>query len=193
MEHNDVFHLDLATGEDTLFLQDYVYEVFDHPEAIIVLDYEFWQHDSGKYIYCGAYVSVDLIAYISRYDSMNVFTYLGEVKNVEISGQSDSLIYASLNNTLIKSHDGGYTWVEAPNTNNFYFLIALLPFNDQILFSIKYHPDYVLMKSTDGGNTFFAMDSTVKWNVDRHQMVFDPDSVHVYALNYIGLIISIIY
>ncbi len=183
-EHNDVYHLDLVTGQDTLFLQDYFHEGFDRTEAVKVLDYEFWQHDPGKYIYCGAYVSVDPTAYISRYDSVNVYIWLGEVKNVEISGQSDSLVYASLNNTLIKSHDCGYTWIEDPNTNNFYFLIALLPFNDQVLFSIKDYPNYILMKSTDGGKNFFAVDSTVKWNVDRHQMVFDPDSVHVYAMNY---------
>jgi hypothetical protein len=181
-EHNDVYHLDLATGQDTLFLQDYFYEGFDRTEAIIVLDYEFWQNDPGKYIYCGAYFSIDPTVYISRYDSVNVYLWMGEMQNVEISRQSDSLVYASLNNTLIKSHDGGYTWVEDLNTNNFYILIAMLPFNDQVLFSIN--PNYILMKSTDGGENFFAVDSTVKWNVYCHQMVFDPDSVHVYAMNY---------
>ncbi|MBN2365616.1 MAG: T9SS C-terminal target domain-containing protein [Calditrichaeota bacterium] len=185
---NDVYHMDLCQGNVTLFLQEYY---FTDPsgfndDGVVVEDYEFWHKDPASYIYCGAWMKIDPTAYISRWDSIGVFTWMGMVNNIEISSQNDSLVYAEMNQNLFKSLDGGITWDFDPGVAvNYFKLISISPFNDRIIFSsnpISGTPrTAILHKSNDGGVTFSAVD-TVIGNYSKNRLYFDPDSQHIYTV-----------
>lgn len=126
---------------------------------------------------------MDPTAHISRFDTVNVFTWIGSLDNVEISHQNDNLVYASLYTILLKSFDAGITW---PSDTLFppptYSMLAISPFNDQVIFSYDdiYFSSQCLYRSRDGGDTYHFVDSSFAWSYST-QMLFDRDSVHIYA------------
>lgn len=183
IKHNDVYHLNLVTQSDTLIFEDYYYYTYVILGGPTVNDFEFWDNDPGKYIYGGAYAEVDPEAQIWRYDAGVVWQYLGEAVTIELSQQNDSLLYGYhyYSDWLLKSTDGGYNWWFDSTTVPYFSLIALSPFNDQILFSTD---GYYLYKSSDGGMSYAMVDSTVNWeDIRRVGLFFDGDSLHMYGLS----------
>ena len=136
IEHNDFYHLNLDTQSDTLKFKDYFYNTYINFGGPTTNDFEFWDNDPHKYIFCGAYIEIEPVPYISRFDSSNVFyENFGEIFNVEISHQNDSLLYFSIFGILFKSFDGGFTWNIDSTAAQSYELVTISPFNDQILFT----------------------------------------------------------
>jgi hypothetical protein len=184
---NSIYHFDVANIIDTFFLAD-VFE--DYPSSfsgISVEDYEFWDNDPAKFIYGGLRsTSIDNTPYISRFDIENVFSWWGGITtNIEISRQNDSLVYASIYEQLIVSNDGGFNWTFDTVSSGKYELISISPFDDQVFFflGIPFMNDG-LWKSVNGGATYYLVDSTQSVNSNRSKIYFDPDSLHLYAVNY---------
>ena len=179
IRHNDVYHFDLSTGSDTLIIEDYYSNILYNDRGPSIDDFEFWNNDPARYIYCGAYISGDAGAYIWRYDVGVVWESLGEVFVIEISHQNDSLLY-SYHEGLLKSTDGGYTWVYDSSAAQYFNLIALSPFNDHVFFSTK---ESSLYKSVDRGMSYTLVDSSVVWReFGDSYLYFDPDSFHIYGI-----------
>ena len=184
---NSIYHFDVANNIDTFFLAD----VFEEYPALFfgisVEDYEFWDNDPAKFIYGGLRsTSIDNTPYLSRFDMENVFGCPGGITtNIEISRQNDSLVYASIYEQLIVSTDGGFNWTFDTVSSSKYELMSISPFNDQILFSlgIPFMNDG-LWKSVDGGATYYLVDSTRSRGSYRSNIYFDPDSLHLYAVNF---------
>jgi len=182
---NHVYHLDLSHQIDTILITEYSQWYLGDRIFNVITDFEFWHNNPAEYIYCGFSVWIDASAYIGRHDSSSVYADLGELQNIEISLQNDSLLYASghtLGPTLLRSEDAGITWNPVLNpVDDFYFMISISPFNDRTLFSIYRMGADELYKSSDGGQAYRVVDSTYHWNAGT-KMYFDSDSVHIYAL-----------
>lgn len=185
---NNIYHFDVANNIDTFFLADF-FEDYSPSlyNGISVEDYEFWDSDPAKYIYGGLRTTtIDNTPYISRFDVENVFSWWGGiVLNIEISRQNDSLVYASINDQLIVSVNGGFDWTFDTVSPGKYELMSISPFDDQILFSLG--SPFVndgLWKSVDGGASYYLVDSTQSRDSHRSKIYFDPDSLHLYAVNF---------
>lgn len=63
-ETNSIYHLDLNTKSDKIFLYDGGYSDPIQSSGINVSDYEFWDKDPSKYIYCGSSGGIDFIGYV---------------------------------------------------------------------------------------------------------------------------------
>jgi FlgD Ig-like domain len=183
--YNNLYHLNVTNMIDTIFLAEYFqpdpFGMYD--QGAFISDYEFWHNDPSAYIYCGCWISMDPTAHISRFDTVNVFTWIGSLDNVEISHQNDNLVYASLYTILLKSFDAGITW---PSDTLFppptYSMLAISPFNDQVVFSYDepYYSTQCLYRSRDGGVSYVFVDSSFAWGYST-RLLFDRDSVHIYA------------
>jgi hypothetical protein len=186
---NAVYHWDLQNNVDTLMLSDFWNSdtLFFH--ILSVTDYQTWPGDPSRYLYCGYEVYVDPVAYISRQDTNNVFTWLGEVENVEISQQDPNLAYAALNYSVLKSIDGGYTWQwgDSLGLQNCR-LLRIHPKDDNIFFSEMNYDD--LYKSTDGGFTYQLVDTVGNWSPEQVSFLFDRDSLHILAKAWHNLFFS---
>ncbi|HEX9973769.1 MAG TPA: T9SS type A sorting domain-containing protein [bacterium] len=180
---NSIYHFDLSNSIDTLFLNDWVEPDYFPPPyhggGNLVLDYEFWNNDPSQFIYCGFSWGTDLgWGYICRYNSEFCFRNYGPpMSGVEISKQNDSLLFASNEQILFKSTDGGHVWEEFNFLGLHFQLINISPFNDSILFSIHYSHIY---KSNNGGLTFTLVDSNIFYGNNFH---FDSDSIHIYGVS----------
>ncbi len=180
---NSIYHFDLSNSIDTLFLIDNVEPDYFPPPyhggGELVLDYEFWDNDPSKFIYCGFSWGTDIgSGYIFRYDSeVGYWNYGSPMSGVEISKQNDSLLFASNDQFLFKSTDGGHFWEEFNFLGLHFQLINISPFNESILFSMHYSH---ICKSTNGGLTFTLVDSNIFNGKNFH---FDSDSIHIYGVS----------
>ena len=173
---NSIYHLDILNGIDSLFLEDDGHSyTFGDNEFHTITDYEFWNNDPSKFIYCGENTSVDPVAFIQRFDqSTPSFNYLGFAGKVEISKQNDSLIFA-WSPLIMQSNDGGVSW----NTDSLFLgkeLVSLSPFNDSILFVQDYSGLY---KTTNRGKNFSIIDT---FQTDYKQFLYDKDKNHIYRV-----------
>jgi len=67
--HNDIYHFDLNSSTDTLFLEDYTFENPAYTFHISVEDYDFWEKDFTKFIKGGSIGFGDIpLPYIQRFD-----------------------------------------------------------------------------------------------------------------------------
>ena len=181
---NNVYNLTPETLIDTLFLYDgYFCNNWTNGGGISIASYDFWKKDLSKHIYCGmASNCFEGWGYISRFDSQNVRSGIFEsYYKISISRQNDSLIYCSY--PILKSTDGGFNWVTITDSLSFQ---SLSPFNDQIYFVLG--PFYwwggsYLYKTTDGGSTFFAVDTSQNIETDFY---YDIDGNHIYRTNSTG-------
>ena len=159
-------------------------ESFTPFDDFYVNDFTFWQNNPTYYIYGGAtqITILDEQTFIYRFDSDNRYDKGGVVHKIEISNQNDSLLYAGVNvlgpsmEFTIKSIDGGWSW---NSISNMYEFLSLNPFNDQIFFA----RDEIyknLYRTTDGGNNFSLVDSSMTyWEKQYH---YDPDETHIYRV-----------
>jgi hypothetical protein len=176
-EINNIYHLDISVGKDTLFLKDVHYDSTGYFE--IVNAFDFWHNDPSKYIYGGVLGGFDGSSFIKRFDNVTSYGLMnGSVNKIFISWQNDSLVYASEVDRIIeKSTDGGLSWQRINDLTNPRGLLSVSPYNDQYLFLLKNFLS--LNASTDGGKTFIDL------NIDSNNgtaFYFDPDSIHIYAV-----------
>ena len=181
---NNIFHLDLSNGEDTLFLQQYGYTMyFMSSFSHSIDDFEFWNNDPSKYIYtktvCGFDCSAAIIRYDGNPDQMR-FGFVG-IGKVAISRQNDSTLYSSYQ-LLLKSTDGGRNWFIQDTSDKYLEFVSLSPFNDSVIFAVNLNLQ--LVKSTDGGITFSFSDNLGFPEYNNLPFYFDKDSIHIYRLDY---------
>ena len=176
---NNIFHLDLSTNTDTLFLFDggSSNPAFNHWTT--VEDYSFWNNDPSKYIYCGSEIGIDPIGYVKRYDQQDGFQYGFGGFNVDISRQNDSLLFVNLGFIFI-STDGGINWNDLVQQADFNF-ISLSPFNDNIMFGYGFPGE--LLKSTDRGVNYTVVDTFKSDNSYSTEFYYDSDGNHLYRTN----------
>jgi hypothetical protein len=180
--NNDIYHFDLTTFSDSLFLADY-----SHSDPVMsyfrtIKDYTFWNDDFTKYIFCGSMGSWEPGPYIKRFDSDYIFlNYLCcEVNQIDISSSDDSLIYSGGwldNGSSLRSTDGGFNWDTISESFKF---ISLNPVNDNVLFAFDNGDD--LLKSSDGGNSFYLIDTTGNYNWEK--FIYDTDEDYIYRTTF---------
>ena len=181
--NNDIYRLAVGTLIDTLFLHDYLYSSPVMEAARFVYDYDFWNKNYGAYIFCGMNgFGPEPIAYIERFDGNANYYQWGEVNDIDISQQDDSVVYAggdifSTSERTIKSSDGGWNWSGVTNSPKF---ISLTPFNHSILFAVDAAGN--LFKSTDGGSVFSMVDTV--GNSWYNEFAYDSDDLHIYRIAY---------
>jgi len=94
-QDNSIYHFIPATTIDSLFLSDYIYSSPVMEAGRFVYDYDFWGENFNEYIFCGVIgFGPEPIAFIERFDGNTNYYQWGEVNDIDISEQNDSLIYA---------------------------------------------------------------------------------------------------
>ncbi len=179
---NSIYDLNLTNLTDEVYLYDGSYCNGYIGSGINIYDYEIWNGDLQKYIYCGQLVNCfEPYGFVSRYDTINV---LGDmflnVNKIDISKQNDSLVLVGP--MMLKSIDGGISW-DTLSLN--YSFLSLSPLNDNIIFAeIPYQINQTaLYKSINGGNTFSIVDTGRYWNTE---FFYDIDGNHVYRYSSVG-------
>ena len=182
-DENAIYHFDLNSGSDTLFLSDF----FDYSYVSILLvsvdAIDFWNENPDQFIFGGSW---DLDGtpklYISRFEypiQLPNIQWFGEIEHINISDANDSLIYSGgafgVART-IKSTDGGWNWIPFNDSIKF---ISLNPFDDNVLF-LENELGF-LYRSTDAGNTFNLVD-LLNQPSHSNSFLYDPDQSHIYRL-----------
>jgi len=92
--YNNIYHLDLGSGTDTLFLEDYIVSNI-LISAKLVEDYDLWNQTAELWNSCGGIGGdPDIAAYIERFDGFPNYNALGMANSIQISRQDDSLVFA---------------------------------------------------------------------------------------------------
>ena len=205
---NDVYKLNISNGEDSLFFYDRVIGDENGTDFHHVNDYDFWNSDVNKYISGGTSGNFYPYTYINRFDYLGTLFYQwqGRVDNISISKQDDSLIYVGCWASDItgqnpfrtsKSTDGGYNWQIVSDSLEF---IEVMPDDDQTFFCFN-NNDYTgyydgrLYKTTDGGNSFFLVDTlTDGSDTNYEELRFDKNQNYIYRIfksAYFGYILTV--
>ncbi len=188
---NHVHHWDLTANTDSLILIDLRIENSINDFSQHVFDYKFINHNPADYIAGGTKVTFSEPFPMFWINGAEIyFPNFGEITNIEISNNNSEMIYASFNyQVIIKSTNHGIDWEFVTSTPENIGLIALSPFDDQILFAVSNDAaSHKLQKSLDGGTTFHVVNDAVEWNrfwQGGPQMFFDLDSLHVYAITHL--------
>jgi hypothetical protein len=181
---NDIYHFDLTTFSDSLFLEEY-----SHSDPVmsyfrLVKDYTFWNDDFAKFIFCGSMGSWEPGPYIKRFDTpYNELNFICcEVNQVDISSFDDSLIYAGgylynvAQSNSIRSHDGGFTWETVNDTLVF---LSLNPYDDNLMF-FENLSGYIY-RSIDATNSFHLVD-VMNESGFSDSFLYDTDQLHIYRI-----------
>ncbi len=181
----NIYHYDLSTNVDTLFIRDFGYEVYQGwgCEGNYIFDYEFFDNDPAKYIYGGYNLWIDPTAIIKRYDSEIQQLAIGAITEIEISEQNDNLVYAALGGGLFKSTDGGYNfeinidslaWVENA-------MISMSKNDDSQIYGIDQNK---LVRSEDEGHSYIIVDDDSHWSwTYEKELYYDADGQHIYGIS----------
>ncbi len=175
-----IYHFDVGNGIDTLFIWDSGYEILPGwgCEGDYVNDYEFFNNDPSKFIYCGYSLSIDPVALLRRYDG-DIFVEAFALTQIEISEMNDSLVYVSGGPGFFKSTDGGYNFVRYDSMQFIdESIISLSKNNDAQIYGIN---DSKLVRSEDDGSSYIIVDNSM-WRNDA-QLFYDPDADHIYGLS----------
>ena len=183
---SDYYILNTETKETKLLFNDYsnikdvenpLTEIFSEH----VRDFSFFGNDPNKFIYANNVMFTDPGCGIVRYDQGLVYSNTTQIQALQISVDDSNKVFAVHDNTLIQSHDGGYTWPDWSDTTrtqlNFQFL-SFFPYNDSVMFGIN--NEQHLVKSTDAGNSFYQVSDDYWYS--NTKFFFDLDEVHIYAL-----------
>lgn len=171
---NSIYRLNPVSGDDNLFLADGGFaDLFDQ-----VNDYDFWMNDYYKYIYAGTHIYIEPSPEVYRYDQISpIFSPLlwGTSRNIELSRQDTNIIIVSIDNGInYRSADWGNSW---DSISIGYEILSLSPFNHNIIFASQ---GLNLLKSTDGGNSFFTVDTG---KIYSPNFIYDSNGLHIYALD----------
>jgi len=175
-----IYHIDVVNNIDTFFIYDSGYEVFPGYgcEGDYVNDYEFFNNNFSKYIYCGYNLWIDPVALLRRYDG-DIQLEAFVLTELEISKLDESLVYVSAGPGFFKSTDGGYNFVR---NDSMQFIdasiISLSQNNDSQIYGID---DNKLVRSEDEGYSYIIVDAA-DWR-DNSELFYDPDGNHIYGLS----------
>jgi hypothetical protein len=180
--YRSIYHLDLNTQSDTLFITDSTCKLTenDYTEQFIS-DYEFFDNDPAKFI-CGGYYDYhnDFLSLLVRYDGEINLSTFWPVWNVEISDQNDSLVYVSVPFGIYKSTDGGYNFELLDSSLEVYVpLVSLSKNDDSQIYGID---DHKLLRSENDGHSYIIVDSS-DWSEDA-ELYYDSDQKHIYGVTH---------
>jgi hypothetical protein len=175
-----IYHFDVSSTADTLFISDSGYEIFPGwgCQGDYVNDYEFFNNDPSKFIYCGYNMWIDPVALLRRYDGDVQLEAFG-LTQIEISEMNDSLVYVSAGPRFFKSTDGGYNFVRYDSMQFIdEAIISLGKFNDSQIYGIDNNN---LVRSEDDGSSYIIVDNS-QWS-DKSKLFYDVDQTHIYGLS----------
>jgi hypothetical protein len=185
---NSIYHLDIISNIDTLFLfEGGGWGILHDPQFTTIKDFEFWDNDPAKDIYCGIESYVDPVTVVRRFDQIvPVFVGVGESVSLDLGKQNDSLVVASAP-SLIKSTDGGFTWDTLTNIDTLMYLdiLSISPYNDEVMFFSNSGGG--LFKTTNGGEAINVVDIA---SFSSPEIFYDKDTIHIYNAAYNSLIVS---
>ena len=140
-------------------------------------DYEFFPNDENNFINVGLTLDIDVLGYAARNDT-TTYTDWG-IFFVDISKQHPNQVYISDFHNVIRSFDGGHTYL-ADSTIEFEFL-SVADFDDKVFFGTH---DNQLIKSVDQGLTFSIVDtSDIQISKPGLAFYYDVNQFHIYRLN----------
>jgi hypothetical protein len=188
---NHIFHLDLFTGIDTLYISSSGHEDPAYNFNKWVSDVDYWNNNPAEFIYSGGATTGQFFegnAYITRFDGYtNYFgLFQGFGNYIDISSSNDSLLYAGIYTDggpgILQSLNGGRTW-DSLSTD--YQFLSLCPSNENIYFVED--GERKLFRTTDFGNTFNLVDPELL--VDT-RFYYDTDGLHIYRKANSKLVVS---
>ncbi|TVQ08086.1 MAG: T9SS C-terminal target domain-containing protein [Balneolaceae bacterium] len=156
--------------------------------TIRVKELRFFDSDPRKYIGLFEYCDIDCGESIARFDSHESGGTFQEFDHLLIAGDENSRVYVRHNNsTTLMSYDGGITWPDFFEINSGsvpdsvildFPLIALSPFDPDLMFGMDPNAESVLLRSTDAGVSGEPVEAPFRL-LDRH-IYFDSDDQHIY-------------
>lgn len=175
--HKDIRHLNLNNNNDVLFLLDYR-GPYNNSYGIEVFDFEFWNNDPTKYIYCGTegMIFIGGQGYIRKSTGTCQAPSSLSIYRIVISDSDPDLVFCEHipSYSTFKSTDAGVTW----DTLDYEFgnVIWINNLNNEVYS----YSNQKLFKSSDNGNSFYISDSSDQstvclWN--------DKDSSYIYRLD----------
>jgi hypothetical protein len=188
---NNIYHWDLLSGIDTLFISDSGIESPGYNFNKWVSDVDYWNNNPAEFIFSGGATAGQFFegsAYITRFDGYTNYFGLfhGFGNYIDIATSDDSLLYAGIyadgGPGILQSLNGGRSW---DSLSAEYQFLSLCPSNDNIYF--VENADRQLLKTTDAGNTFTLVDS--EFVVDS-RFFYDSDGQHIYRKTSNKLIVS---
>jgi hypothetical protein len=188
---NHIYHLDLFTGLDTLYISESGYEYPGNSFNNEVRDVDYWNNNPAEFIYGGGELSGPFIeggAYITRFDGFTSYfgLFQGYASYIDISQNNDSLLYAGIYTEggpgILKSLDGGRNW---DSLSIVYDFLSLCPSNENIYFVENINGE--LFRTTDSGNTFSLVGPEI---LAFPRFYYDADGQHIYLKTIIKLFVS---
>ena len=188
---NHIFHLDLYTGCDTLFISSSGHEDPAYNFNRWVRDVDYWNNNPTEFIFSGGYSLGPYFegsAFVERFDGYyNTIDYFwGSADYVDISPSNDSMLYLGVNAyggfQTLASSDGGRSW---DTLNLGYQFLSLNPYFENIYF--VENEDRELLRTTDSGNTFNLVDPE---SLPDTRFLYDSDQLHIYRNANNKLIVS---
>ena len=188
---NHIFHLDLYTGSDTLFISSSGHEDPAYNFNRWVRDVDYWNNNPTEFIFSGGYSLGPYFegsAFVERFDGYyNTIDYFwGSADYVDISPSNDSMLYLGVNAyggfQTLASSDGGRNW---DTLNLGYQFLSLNPYFENIYF--VENEDRELLRTTDSGNTFNLVDPE---SLPDTRFLYDSDQLHIYRNANNKLIVS---
>jgi hypothetical protein len=156
----NIYHIDISNQKDTLFISDIGYQVIPEwgCQGDYVNDYEFFNNDPTKFIYCGYELWIDPVALLRRFDG-DVELEAFALDEIEISQQNENLVYVSAGDRFFKSTDGGYNF-ERNDSMQFIdeAIISLSNNNDTQIYGIN---DSKLVRSENDGLSYYIVDNSI--------------------------------
>jgi hypothetical protein len=175
-----IWHLDVRAQLDTFFIMDGGGIVYPGGscEGPYINDYEFFNNDPAKFIYCGYELWIDPVAKLVRYDGeIPIGTFV--LTEIEISMQDENKVYISEMSALFKSTDGGYNFEFIDTTQVIDIsLISLSRNDDSQIYGID---DNKLVRSENDGHSYIIVDNS-DWS-ENTQLYYDSDGSHMYGLS----------
>ncbi len=171
---NSIYRLEPGSAVDILFFPDGGFaDLFNQ-----VNDYEFWDNNYERYIYAGTHIYLEPSPEVYRYDQQTpIFTpqFWGVSRNIELSKQDSNFIILSVDNGFnYKSTDWGNNW---DSISIGYEILSLSPNDHSIIFASQWSSP---LKSTDGGDSFFNVDTG---KIYSPNFIFDTNDLHIYAID----------
>jgi len=180
---NHIFHLDLSTGIDTLYISSSGHEDPAYNFNKWVSDVDYWNNDPTEFIYCGGATTGQFFegsAYITRFDGYSNYfgLYQGFGNYIDISSSDDSLLYAGIYTDggpgLMKSSDGGRSW---DSLSVVYQFLSLNPYHENIFFVENELRE--LLRTTNSGSTFEVVDTE---QLPDSRFFYDANGSRIYRV-----------